>query len=134
MPTEVPKGSRVAALLESYGVGTRISIRAAAKLTGLSHETISRLMRPTTDPRRIRTANLDKLANGLGIPRDLLEREMMHDWGYAQAAEGPDSEAEVLAMLRDFTPAELASLQQKISEMQVAKLNEEKVGRPQKRS
>lgn len=114
--------SRIANLLRSYGVGSKsMSIRQAALKTGLSRETLSRLMRPleTGETRRIRKDNLDKIADGLGIPRDLLEREMMADWGYSQAVNGSDI-ADVLAQLQGFSPADLAQLQMEISRMQQA--------------
>lgn len=121
--------SRVAQLLRAYGVrypderpapGT-MSIREAAKRVGVSRETLARLMRPVEifEPRRIRKANLDKIADGLGIPRDLLERENMADWGYAQAAEGSDVAA-VLAQLVNLSQADLATLQMEIGRMQHA--------------
>ena len=120
------RDSRIALLLRSYGVGTpRMSIRQAAVKTGLSRETLSRLMRPLKpgETRRIRKSNLDKIADGLGIPRDLLEREMMADWGYAQAVEDSDIAA-VLAQIRDFSLSDLVALQQEITRIQQAQLNE----------
>ena len=118
--------SRIAELLRSYGVGSaELSIRQAAIKTGLSRETLSRMMRPLKEgeTRRIRKANLDKIADGLGIPRDLLEREMMADWGYAQAVEGNDIAA-ILAQIRDFSLADLAELQGEISRIQQTQLRQ----------
>jgi transcriptional regulator with XRE-family HTH domain len=123
--------SRIADLLHSYGVrrpgdpakaGT-MSIRQAAEKVGVSRETLSRLMRPLKEgeTRRIRRSNLDKIADGLGIPRDLLERENMADWGYAQAIEGSDIAA-ILAQIRDFSVSDLAALQGEISQIQQAQL------------
>ena len=120
------RDSRIALLLRSYGVGSpQMSIRQAAVKTGLSRETLSRLMRPLKpgETRRIRKSNLDKIADGLGIPRDLLEREMMADWGYAQAVEDSDIAA-VLAQIRDFSLSDLVALQGEISRIQQAQLNE----------
>jgi transcriptional regulator with XRE-family HTH domain len=115
--------SRIAALLRAYGVGVDggMSIRQAAAKTGLSRETLSRLMRPigTGSVRRIRKDNLDKIAGGLGIPRDLLEREMMADWGYAQAISS-STVAEVLSQIQGLSAPDLAALQIEIGRMQQA--------------
>jgi transcriptional regulator with XRE-family HTH domain len=110
--------SRVAALLRSHGVPTRLSMRKAAKRCGVSPETISKLMRG--DTRRIRKSNLDKIADGLGIPRDLLERESMVDAGYIQAASG-STVAEVLAQIQGLSSHDLATIQIAIGRMQQAR-------------
>lgn len=117
--------SRIAELLRAYGVGSRMSIREAARQTGLSRETLSRLMRPIErgETRRIRKDNLDKIADGLRIPRDLLEREMMADWGYVQAVSHSDV-AEVLSQIKDLSPTDLATLQIEIGRLQQAKARE----------
>lgn len=116
--------SRIGRLLRAYGVGERMSIRQAAIKTGLSKETIARLMRPldTGETRRIRRRNLDKLADGLGIRRELLEQAMMADWGYVQSASDTDV-AGVLAQITDFTPSDLVTLQMEIARLQQAKLD-----------
>lgn len=116
--------SRIGQLLRAYGVGDQMSIRQAAIKTGLSKETIARLMRPlgTGETRRIRRRNLDKLADGLGISRDLLERAMMADWGYVQSASDTDV-AGVLAQVVDFSPTDLVKLQMEIARLQQAKLD-----------
>jgi hypothetical protein len=114
--------SQVAALLREYGVGERFSIRRAARECGLSQETMCRLMRPEGDARRIRKSNLDKIADGLGIPRDVLERAMLADWGYTQAVSGVDLK-DVLGQVRTFTPAELIALQTEIVRAQAAMLS-----------
>lgn len=116
--------SRIAHLLRAYGVGgDNMSIRQAARETGLSRETLSRLMRPleAKETRRIRSENLDKIADGLGIPRELLEREMMADWGYVQAATDSDV-AGVLSQITDFPAGDLVRLQIEIGRMQQARL------------
>ena len=122
--------SRIAHRLRAYGVGERFSIRDAAKRTGLSRETISRLMRPVEhqETRRIRSENLDKIADGLGIPRDLLEREMMADWGYVQAVTDSDV-AGVLSQITDFSPTDLARLISEIARIQESRLVEAEVDR-----
>lgn len=119
----MPRTSRIAELLRAYGVGETISIRAAATKIGLSRETLSRLMRPLDagETRRIHKTNLDKIADGLGIPRDLLEREMMSDWGYAQAVTGSDV-AEVLSQIQGMTQNELAQLVTEIGRLQQAQI------------
>lgn len=119
--------SRIAAVLRAYGVRRRddppspdtMSIRDAEKKTGVSRETIARLMRPleSNERRRIRADNLRKLAEGLGIPLDLLERENLADWGYVQAVEESDL-ATLQAQLRELSPEDLVKLQIEISHMQ----------------
>lgn len=117
------KESRIAALLRKYGVGNTISIRAAATKIGISRETLSRLMRPldSGETRRIHKGNLDKIADGLGIPRDLLEREMLADWGWAQAVTGSDV-AEVLSQIQGMTQVELAQLVTEIGRLQQSQI------------
>lgn len=107
--------SRVAALLRSHGVTTRLSMRRAARLCGVSPETISKLMRGET--LRIRKSNLDKIAGGLGISRDLLERESLADAGYLQAASG-SSLAEALAQIQGLSARDLATVQVEIGRLQ----------------
>lgn len=118
--------SRIARVLRSYGVGERFSIRQAAVRTGLSRETLSRLMRPleSGETRKIRAENLDKIADGLGIPRDLLEREMMADWGYVQAATDSDVSG-VLSQIYGWTQPDLVTLQLEIARLQQSKLTAE---------
>lgn len=118
--------SRIARLLHAYGVrrpgdpredGT-MSIREAAEKTGVSRETLGRLMRPL-DPRetrRIRKVNLDKLADGLGIPRDVLEQENLADWGYVQAVEA-STVANVLSQIHGLGDTDLTTLQMEISQL-----------------
>lgn len=110
--------SRVAELLRSYGVTTRLSMRRAAQQCGVSPATISKLMRGET--RRIRKSNLDTIAGGLGIPRDLLERASLADAGYLQAASG-SSLAEALAQIQGLSAGDLATVQVEIGRMQQAR-------------
>ena len=118
--------TRVAALLRYYGVGPglRYSGRKAAEMCGVSYETISRLMRPApARPRKMQRAIMEKIAAGLDIPVDLLDREMMADWGYKQTVTGSDI-GDVLSQLVNFTPRELAELQMEIARMQKSLLQE----------
>lgn len=123
--------SRIARLLRAYGVGETMSIRQAAIRTGLSRETLSRLMRPleAAETRRIRSENLDKIADGLGIPREVLQREMMADWGYVQSVTDSDMNA-VLAQIVDFSPRDLATLQMEIARLQHVRLDDPANGAP----
>lgn len=111
--------SRVAALLRSRGVGTpRLSEREAARRCGVSPQTMNKVMRGIT--RGIRRSTLDQIADGLGIPRDLLERESLADAGYIQAASG-STVAEALALIQDLSPHDLALVQIAIGQMQQAR-------------
>lgn len=117
--------SRIARLLRAYGVGETMSIRQAAARTGLSRETLSRLMRPleAAETRRIRSENLDKIADGLGIPREVLQREMMADWGYVASVTDSDMNA-VLSQIAHFTPMDLVRLQMEIARLQQIRLDD----------
>jgi transcriptional regulator with XRE-family HTH domain len=110
--------SRVAALLRAYGVPTDLSVREAARRCGVAPETINKIMRGET--KMIRKSNLDKIANGLGIPPDLLERERLADVGYLQAAAGSNL-AEALAQLQGLSAHDLATVQIEIGRMQQAR-------------
>lgn len=120
MSTE-PTESRMGALLRAYGVGGRISIRQAALLTGLSKETIARhLRRGDEAPRLLREPNLVKLANGLGIPADVLKDAMMADINYVRAVSRTNVTA-VLGQIAQLDPDELLELQTEIARMQRAR-------------
>lgn len=110
--------SRVAALLRSYGVLTHLSVRQAARDCGVAPETISKIMRGET--KMIRKSNLDKIAKGLGIPLDLLERERLADAGYLQASAGSNL-AEALAQLQGLSAHDLATVQVEIGRLQQAR-------------
>ena len=116
--------SRVAALLRSYGVPTHLSVRQASRRCGVAPETISKIMRGETQ--LVRKSNLDKIAAGLGIPRDLLERESLADAGYLQAA-GGSSLAEALAQIQGLSARDLATVQVEIGRMQQARAAEQEM-------
>lgn len=125
--------SYVGQVLRAYGVGPdangdmtvdRLSIRQAALLCDVSKETLARQLRPvrTTKNRRIRLENLTKIARGLKIPQDLLEQEMMRDWGYAPVATTTNV-AGVLSQIVDFTQPDLAKLQMEIASLYQRRLD-----------
>jgi hypothetical protein len=101
--------TEVGRLLRQYGVGNGISVREAGRRTGVSYETIAKMMRPGVPSRHTRPGNLDKLAAGLKIPRDLLERAMLIDRGHLQAA-GPQPVADLLSAAQELSAADLAEL------------------------
>ena len=107
--------SKVAALLRTYGVTADLSVRQAAKRCGVSPTTMSKLMQGET--RQIRRSNLDKIADGLGISRDLLERASLADAGFLQAASG-SSLAEALTQIQGLSPGDLAAVQIEIGRLQ----------------
>jgi transcriptional regulator with XRE-family HTH domain len=116
--------SRVATLLRSYGVGTRLSEREVARRCNLSPQSVSKIM--DGGIARLRKSTLDKLADGLQIPRDLLERESLADAGYLQAATG-SSLAEALAQIQGLSARDLATIQIEIGRMQQARAAEQEM-------
>jgi hypothetical protein len=119
--------THVGRVLRAYGVGPdkddkmtpdRLSIRAAALLCDVSKETLARQLRdqPANRNRRLRIENLQKISKGLKIPLDLLEQEMMRDWGYARIA-SPCSVTGVLSQIVEFDQPELAKLQAEIAQL-----------------
>lgn len=115
--------TEVARLLRDAGVGTYSSAREFAKLCGVSHETVSRLLRAPKlgEPRKpITKATSDALADGAGISRKVFEAAVLADLGYSQAVTGIDGVQSVLAQLRGMSDADrrkvLAELAQEIAQ------------------
>lgn len=104
---------------------TLLSVRQAAKRCGVSPTTISKLMNGET--RDIRKSNLDKIADGLGINRNVLERASLADAGYLQATSG-SSLAEALAQLQGLSSHDLAAVQIEIGRLQQARATEAEHG------
>lgn len=110
--------SRIARLLQKHGVrlpddpvtpGT-MSIREAAEKTGISAESLRQLVTMKSQrARRVRKATLDKIAAGLGVPRDVLERAALVDAGYIQAAEDDEVTA-VLTQIRGLSLDDLSTV------------------------
>ncbi len=114
--------TRLANLLRSYGVGTRMSVRKAAVVTGVSRQTLINIMNAepgsSSNMRQARRASLRKIAEGLDIPFDMVEREAMADWGLIKTVSAETVNG-VLAQLQELDPMELALLQSKIAELQL---------------
>lgn len=114
--------TEVARLLRRVGVGTYVSQREFARLCGVSHETVSRLLRATSgnETRRPPTkATLDALARGAGLEPSVVEAAVLADYGYEQAVTGVAGVESVLAQLRGMSDADqrtvLAALAQEIA-------------------
>lgn len=119
--------SRVGELLRAYGVRSHMSVRDAARRCGVSHETVNRIMQPLgpDETRAIRKSSLDKIATGLGIPRDLLQREMMADAGFDIRVVSDSSVAEALAQMQGLSARDLATIQIELGRMQLARVESE---------
>jgi transcriptional regulator with XRE-family HTH domain len=116
--------SRVAALLKRYGVGTRLSVRAAAGRCGVSPQTMNKVM--LGEITRLRSGTIDKISRGLGIPRDLLERASLVDAGFLQI-EGGSNLTEVLERLQGLSRHDLAEVQIAIGQMELARAAEQEM-------
>lgn len=114
--------TEVARLLRRAGVGVYVSHREFARNCGVSHETVSRLLRAADRDGKRRPptkATLDALAKGLDIEPSVLEAAVLADHGYEQAVTGVGGVESVLAQLRDMSDADrrtvLAELAQEIA-------------------
>jgi transcriptional regulator with XRE-family HTH domain len=107
--------SRVGALLRDRGVGTDLSVSEAHTLCGVSETTIRNLMRGTT--KTISEAVLAKIADGLGINRDLLQRARLIDLGYMQVESG-SSVAEALEKIRGLSLRDRDTVLVELAQMQ----------------
>jgi hypothetical protein len=117
--------SRVAALLQRYGVGTpRLSVRAAAGRCDVSPQTMSKVM--LGEITRLRSGTIDKISHGLSIPRGLLERASLADAGFLQIESGSDL-AEAIERLQGLAPHDLATVQIEIGRMQQARAAEQEM-------
>lgn len=114
--------TRLAKLLRSYGVGTRMSVRKAATVTGVSRQTLINIMNAkpgdSANMRQRRQASLRKIAVGLDIPFELIEREAMADWGLIKTASDETVQG-VLGQLQGLAPEHLAILQSEIGRLQL---------------
>lgn len=114
--------TRLAKLLRSYGVGTRMSVRKAATVTGVSRQTLINIMNAkpgdSANMRQRRQASLRKIAAGLDIPFELIEREAMADWGLIKTVSDETVQG-VLGQLQALAPEHLAMLQSEIGRLQL---------------
>jgi transcriptional regulator with XRE-family HTH domain len=117
--------SRVADLLQRYGVGTpRLSVRSAAGRCAVSPQTMSKVMLGKVT--RLRSGTLDKISRGLGVPRELLERASLADAGFLQVEGGSDL-AEALEHIQGLSAQDLATIQVEIGRMQQRRAAEQEM-------
>lgn len=111
----VTEKSRLASLFEAYGIGSKVSLREAAKRAGVSRQTLSGIMRPgeqagASNVRQQREASLRKIANAFGIPFDHVKTAAMADWGQIKTVDAASVQA-VYALVEKWHPDELVHFQ-----------------------
>lgn len=109
----VPR-SEIARLLAAAGVGSSLSYRAAARLTGLSHGTIERLYKSahiaTTHHRPPREETLNKLSSLPGLNNNQLQRALLIDLGYLHPNQGNSLLIDILMKIVMLSPMEQKQL------------------------
>jgi transcriptional regulator with XRE-family HTH domain len=113
--TTMPDKSKLAALFEAYGIGTRVSLRESAKRAGISRQTLSNILRTSRDGgasnvRQSRESSLRKIAEAFEIPFDHVKTAAVADWGQIKTIDAVNVQ-QVCAQIGFWHPDDLAQLQ-----------------------